>query len=31
VSCTSATTGGGTAPAISVTSAINAIQTANNS
>lgn len=31
VSCSSTTTGGGTAPAISVTSAINAIQTASNS
>ncbi|MGZ4294749.1 MAG: hypothetical protein ACXVRM_10950 [Solirubrobacteraceae bacterium] len=31
VTCTSTTTGGGTAPAISVTSAINAIQTASNS
>ena len=31
VSCTSSTTGGGTAPTISVTSAINAIQTASNS
>ena len=31
VSCSSNTTGGGTAPAISVTSAINAIQTASNS
>lgn len=31
VTCASTTTGGGTAPAISVTSAINAIQTASNS
>jgi hypothetical protein len=31
VSCSSTTTGGGTPPAISVTSAINAIQTASNS
>jgi hypothetical protein len=31
VACTSTTTGGGTAPTISVTSTINAIQTASNS
>ena len=31
VACTSTTTGGGTAPTITVTSAINAIQTASNS
>lgn len=31
VSCTSTTTGGGTAPTVNVTSAINAIQTASNS
>jgi hypothetical protein len=31
VSCSSTTTGGGTAPTVSVTSAVNAIQTASNS
>ncbi len=31
VTCTNSTTGGGTAPAITVTSAINALQTASNS
>jgi hypothetical protein len=31
VSCTSATAGTGTPPAVSVTAAINAIQTASNS
>jgi hypothetical protein len=31
VSCSSTTTGGGTAPAVSVTAAVNAVQTAGNS